>query len=116
MADVTEQLVLGSYTAVKRPAYSTEVVRTDSGSTFRNSRWGASLATWDVSIPACKRNSAWYLAAIALFAAVKGSAKTFTFHDPVACADVEACIVDDSLSITPSGNLVQVEFAVEEYR
>lgn len=115
MADVTEQLAAG-YVAVKRPAYSTEVVRTDGGATQRNSRWADPLSSWDVTIPFCRRDSAKYLAAVALFDATLGSGLSFTFHDPVACEDVEAFIVDDTLSITPNGNLVQIEFAVEEKR
>ena len=116
MADVLATLVAGSYIATKRPAYATEVVRTDGGSTFRNSRWSAPLSQWDVTIPVCKRSSPQYLAAIALFDACLGSGLTFSFHDPVACADVEAVILDDTLTITPTGNLVEVAFAVEEFR
>lgn len=116
MADVTEQLVAGSYSAVKRDRYATEVIRTDGGGAFRNSRWASPLAQWDVSLKPCRRSDAIYTAATALFDAALGSGLTFTFHDPVACADVEACILDDTLSITPNGNLVMVEFAVEEVR
>lgn len=116
MADVSEQLLAGHYLASKRPAYSTEVVRTDGGGAHHNSRWANPLSQWDVTIPVCKRTSAQYLAAIALFDAAKGSGATFIFHDPVACADVECWILDDTLTITPNGNLVQIEFSVEEYR
>jgi len=115
MADVSEQLAPG-YIAVKRPAYSTEVVRTDGGGRHGNSRWAAPLATWDVTIPDCRRSSARYLNVVALFDAVLGSGLSFTFHDPVDCADVEAFIVDDTMTITPNGNLVSVQFAVEEKR
>lgn len=116
MADVSEQIAAGRYIATKRDAYSTEVVRTDGGGEHRNARWAAPLAEWDVSIPLCKRNSAEYLAAVALFDAIKGSWKSFTFHDPVACADVEVRLLDDTLSITPQGNLVAIDFAVREER
>lgn len=116
MADLTEQLLAGKYTATKRDKYSTEVVQTDSGATFRNSRWSAPLAQWDVTVPWCRRNSAQYLAAVALFDAALGSGKSFWFHDPVACADLEAVIVDDTLSVTPDGNLVQLDFVVEQVR
>ncbi len=116
MADVSQTLVTGSYSAQKRQAYSTEVVRTDGGAAHHNSRWSGSLSQWDVTIPFCKRNSAQYLAAVALFDAALGSGLTFTFHDTVGCVDVECFILDDTLTITPNGNLVQVEFAVEENR
>lgn len=116
MADSSLQLTSGKYLAVKRPLYSTEVVRTDGGGTQRNSRWSRRLSTWDVTIPWCKRTSTEFQAADALFEDLLGSGRTFTFHDPVDCVDVEACILDDTLTITPNGNLVQVEFAVEEVR
>src|ERR1051325_2156847 len=82
VADVGEQLVLGSYRAVKRPAYSTEVVRTDGGNAHHNSRWSDPVSRWDVTIPDCKRSAPQYLAVVALFDAVLGSGLTFTFHDP----------------------------------
>lgn len=116
MADVSQQLVANSYIATKRPKYATEVVRTDGGGAHHNSRWASPLAQWDVTIPFCKRTDPRYLAAIALFDAALGSGLTFIFHDSVACEDVEAWILDDTLAITPNGNLVQVEFSVEEYR
>lgn len=116
MADSSLTLTAGRYLAVKRPAYSTEVVKTDGGGSHRNSRWAARLSQWDVTIPWCKRNSTEFLACDALFEDVLGSGRTFTFHDPVDCVDVEACIADDTLTITPNGNLVQVDFTVEEIR
>lgn len=116
MADVSEQLTAGKYSAVKRPAYSTEVVRTDGGREQRNARWAAKLSAWDVVIPWCSRSSTQYLAVVALFDATLGSLRTFTFHDTVACADVEARFLDDELTITPDGNLVQVSFSITEDR
>lgn len=115
MADVTQQLT-DRYSAVKHDAYSTEVVTTDGGEEFRNARWAAPLATWDVVIPFCSRSSTHYSAVVALFAATLGSLRTFTFHDKVACADYEVRLVDDTLSFTPNGNLVQIEFSVKEVR
>jgi hypothetical protein len=116
MADSSLQLLAGSYLAVKRDRYSTEVVRTDGGGRHGNSRWGSKLPEWEVTIPFCKRDSAQYLAAIALFDDVDGSGRTFVFHDSVACVDWEACILDDTMTFTPNGNLVQIDFAVEAIR
>lgn len=116
MADVVNQLVAGSYSARKVDRYSTEVVRTDGGGTFRNSRWASSLSQWDVTLKTVNRTHSIYTTAVALFDATLGSGLTFTFHDPVACADVEAVILEDSITITPTGNLVTVEFSVEEAR
>lgn len=116
MADVAEQLVAGSYIATRTDRFATEVIRTDGGATFRNGRWSTPLSSWDVTIPYCKRNAPQYTAVLALFGATLGSQSTFTFHDPVACADVDCVILEDTISITPNGNLVQVEFSVEEYR
>ena len=116
MADSSLQLVAGTYKATRRPFYSTEVVRTDGGGRHGNSRWANRLAQWDVTIPFCKRNSAAFLAVEALFDDVLGSGRTFIFHDTVGCVDVEVVILDDTLDETPEGNLVQVNFAVEQAR
>lgn len=116
MADTALQLIVGSYTATKRPAYSTEIVRMKGGGSHRNADWDEPLATWDVTVHPCQRNSAEYLATVNLFGAVFGSQGTFWFHDPKTCTDIEACILDDELTITPVGNLEEISFAVEEYR
>lgn len=117
MADVTERLTTRVESgATKRLAYSTEVVRTDGGNEFRNQRWSAPLAEWDILIPPCKRNSADYTAALALFAATKGSFKTFDFHDVETCADVEVRIKDDTIEITGVGNLAQIAMTLVEVR
>lgn len=116
MPDVALQLTSGRYTAVKNDLWSTEVVQTDGGSEHRNQRWSAPLSEWDVTIPFCKRSSTEYLAALALFAATKGSFYTFTFHDPVACEDVLVRFVDDALRFSANGNLVQIDFTVREVR
>lgn len=116
MADIAQQLTRGSYSATKRDMWSTEIVQTDGGQEFRNQRWTAPLAEWDVTIPFCKRNSTQYLAATALLAAAKGSWNTFTFHDTVDCVDVQVRLVDDSMAFTPNGNLVQIDFTVKEVR
>ncbi len=115
MADVALQLT-ARYVATKRRAYSTEVVTTDGGAEHRNARWSASLSEWDVTIPACKRSSADYLALIALFEATLGSLRSFTFHDKVACLDFEVRFVDDEINVTPVGNLVEASFAVRQVR
>lgn len=117
MADVTERLPSRIEAgATKRVFYSTEIVRTDGGNQFANQRWSDPLAEWDITIPLMKRNSADYTATIALFAATKGSALTFSFHDVETCADVEVRIKDDTLSITGEGNLATISMTLEMAR
>lgn len=115
MADVANQLADG-YLAVKREVWSTEVVTTDGGGEHRNQRWSAPLAEWDVTVPFCKRSSSAYVAATALIFATKGSLRTFTFHDPIECEDVEVRILDDTMAFVTNGNLVQIEFSVRQIR
>lgn len=116
MADIVETLTAGTYLATKRDKWSTEIVETDGGFEFRNQRWETPLAEWDITIPFCKRDSAKYTSAVALINAAKGSLNSFSFHDPVACEDVDVRILEDSMSFTPDGNLVQIEFSVREVR
>lgn len=117
MADVTERLTTRiEASAVKRNAYSTEVVRTDGGAEHRNQRWSTPLAEWDITIPPSKRNSADYAAAVALFAAVKGSLLTFSFHDVETCADVEVRIKDDTITFSGVGNLASIDLTLTEVR
>jgi uncharacterized protein (TIGR02217 family) len=116
MADVLLTLVSGTYSAVKRPLYSTEVVKTDGGATHRNARWSQPLPTWDVTTKWMKRTSPEFLALLALFEATKGSHLSFSFHDTVECEDVDVFFVDDVLDITPNGNLVQASFTLEAER
>ena len=116
MADVALTLVPNSYLATKRKRYSTEVVRSDNGETFRNSMWSAPLSQWDVTIPFCRRSAPQFLAAEALFDAVLGSGLSFWFRDPAGGAEIECCIVEDTLASTPNGNTVQLEFSVEAIR
>lgn len=117
MADVTERLTRRIEAgAVKRNAYSTEIVKTDGGSEHRNQRWSAPLAEWDISIPPSRRNSVDYVAAAALFEAVKGSMFTFDFHDVETCDDVEVRIKDDTITYTGVGNLASIDFTLVEVR
>jgi len=117
MADVTERLTSRiEASAVKRNAYSTEIVRTDGGAEYRNARWAEPLAEWDITIPPSKRNSADYAAAVALFAVTFGSLLTFDFHDIETCADVEVRIKDDSIVFTGVGNLASIDLTLVEVR
>ncbi len=117
MADVSERLPSRiEASAVKRPAYSTEIVRTDGGGVHANARWSGSLAEWDINIPPCKRNSQDYLATMALFDAVRGSHLTFDFHDVETCADVEVRIKGDQIAITGVGNLATIGMTLEQAR
>lgn len=117
MADLTERLTTRIESgAVKRNTYSTEIVQTDGGAEQRNQRWTNPLAEWDITIPPCKRSSADYVAAVALFAAAKGSLFTFAFHDVETCADVEVRIKDDSIVFTGIGNLAQIDFVLMQVR
>jgi hypothetical protein len=101
---------------VKELAYSTERVQTDGGSVFVNSRWEEPLATWSVTTKPMKRNDPDYTDTLALFDAALGSADTFAFHDVEVCDDVAVRFRGDSIRFLPEGNLVRLQFELEEDR
>lgn len=102
--------------AVKRLAYSTEIVETDGGNEQRNARWAEPRARWDITIPPCKRNSSDYMDTLALFKDALGSFDTFLFHDPVDCEDIEVRFDEDTLTVQGVGNLVTASFTLIEVR
>lgn len=96
--------------------WSTEVVRTDSGTEVRNNRWSVPLRTYEVSYPVRSRDDATYLAIIALYAEAEGNLHSFDFTDWADDTTV-AVRFDGPLRTTgESSNLETIEVTLVEVR
>jgi hypothetical protein len=117
MADVANRLPLRVEDKVsRRPDFGTELNRTDGGGQFTNQRWSAPLWVWDITIPLIRPDGAEYAAVHALLEATGGDARTFDFHDPITCADVEVRLVAGSYVETGAGKLVNIDMSLEMAR
>lgn len=67
--------------ALRSEEWSTDIITTDGGVERRESRWTASLRSYDVSLPITTRVDEDYIAMRALYAEAKGNLHSFSFND-----------------------------------